>query len=89
MPILYDDDIEEAYDQMLDDIYGCVKVTNYTYPTSQALRELDPIAYNQGVADFTEQQVADGVWFYHEDGSIHDEPEREIDDRDADDNKKW
>lgn len=89
MPVLYDDDIEAAYDQMLDDAYGFVQVVSYTYPTSSALRELDPVAYNQGLADFVDQQVADGVWFQHEDGSIHDAPEAEPDDRDADDNKKW
>ena len=43
---------EKQYDEMLDDIYGDVKIAGFTYSTSCALKELDPTAYRCGKADY-------------------------------------
>lgn len=43
---------DDEYDEMLDDVYGDVEVCGMTCPSSRALKELDPIAYNCGKGDY-------------------------------------
>ena len=45
-------EIEQAYNEMLDDVYGMVTVAGYQYETSRLLKEVDPIAYSVGLSDF-------------------------------------
>lgn len=52
MPKLEDYELEEQYKEMLDEVYGMVKVAGYEYETSRALYELDPIAYRVGFNDW-------------------------------------
>ncbi len=40
------------YDDMLDEVYGYVDIAGYTYSTSDALNNLDPIAYRAGMLDY-------------------------------------
>ena len=40
------------YDEMLDEIYGDVEICGMNYSSSQALKELDPIAYRCGKGDY-------------------------------------
>ena len=40
------------YDAFLDEVYGNVKIGGYEYPTSQALRLVDEVAYLVGKSDF-------------------------------------
>ena len=47
-----DYEIEQAYCDALDESYGTVKIAGYEYNTSQALREIDPIAYSVGLSDY-------------------------------------
>ena len=47
-----DYEIEQAYDEMLNDVYGTVMIAGYEYDTSRALKECDPIAYSVGLSDF-------------------------------------
>ena len=42
----------EAYDEMLNDVYGTVIIAGYEYDTAQALKEVDPIAYSVGMNDY-------------------------------------
>lgn len=39
----------ELYDDVLDDTYGCVSVAGLEYETSLVLKNLDPIAYSEGL----------------------------------------
>src|SRR5690606_21600383 len=39
----------ELYDEMLDDVYGCVSVAGLEYETSRVLKDIDPIAYREGL----------------------------------------
>jgi hypothetical protein len=43
---------------MLDDSYGKVNIAGYTYNTSHALKQLDPIAYNVGIRDYNDEEMS-------------------------------
>ena len=43
---------DDEYDEMLDDVYGDVEICGMNYSSSQALKELDPTAYNCGKGDY-------------------------------------
>ena len=45
-------EIEDQYKDMLDDVFGTVEIAGYTYETSRALKEVDPIAYQVGLNDY-------------------------------------
>ena len=47
-------ELEESYDDMLDDAYGTVEVAGMTYDTSRILKNVDPIAYRVGMADYAD-----------------------------------
>jgi hypothetical protein len=49
---LTDYELEQAYNDMLDDVYGVVTIAGYQYETSRALKEVDPIAYSVGLSDY-------------------------------------
>ena len=48
-------ELEEMYNDMLDDVYGTVNIAGYEYSTSQALKAIDPIAYSVGMNDYESQ----------------------------------
>lgn len=52
MPKLQDYELEELYKEMLDEVYGVVKVAGYEYETSRTLQEIDPTAYRVGFNDW-------------------------------------
>ena len=43
---------EEIYDEFLDECYESIKIGNIEFYPSRVLKELDPIAYNCGKADY-------------------------------------
>ena len=47
-----DDELKEQYDELLDEIYGEVKLGNLTFSPSRIIRELDPIAYRTGLGEY-------------------------------------
>jgi hypothetical protein len=49
-----DYEIEQAYKDMLDEVYGTVIIAGTEFDTSRALQELDPIMYNEGLLDYTD-----------------------------------
>jgi hypothetical protein len=46
----------ESYNQMLDGCFGEVQVAGSSYYTSRLLKEVDPIAYRCGFADFLDSE---------------------------------
>jgi hypothetical protein len=42
----------ERFDAMLEDCYGPVNICGLTYSAAYALKEIDPVAYSCGVADY-------------------------------------
>lgn len=49
----------EAYDEMLDDVYGQATIGGQKYQTSRALREVDPVAYRCGFNDWADAEGID------------------------------
>ena len=47
-------DFEEAYEEMLTDVYGDVTICGYNYDAGYALKEIDPTAYRCGMNDFAD-----------------------------------
>jgi hypothetical protein len=50
---------EEAYEELLDEVYGTVEVAGMTFDTGRALRELDPIAFRMSVLDYQNSTLED------------------------------
>lgn len=53
--------IEDQYDEMLDEVYGNVQIAGYTYTTSHALKNVDPIAYRVGLSDYESSVEEDEI----------------------------
>lgn len=47
-------ELEQAFDEMLDDVYGDVQIGAFTYATSSALKNVDPIAYRVGLSEYVD-----------------------------------
>ena len=58
---LYQDDVEELFTDMLDEIYTSVKIGPHFYNTSHALANVDPIAYQQLFNDWLDQELEDDI----------------------------
>jgi len=69
--------LEEMYNEMLDDVYGDIEICGYHYPASKALFDVDPTAYRCGFNDWLDSMIQDEILYEHKDGTIHDEPEDE------------
>lgn len=44
--------IEERYDELLNEVYGEVQLGYMIFMPADIIKELDPIAYRVGLADF-------------------------------------
>ena len=55
-------DVDAAYDEFLDECYGEASIAGYTYSTSRALKEIDPIAYRCGKSDFISSEIEADNW---------------------------
>jgi hypothetical protein len=81
--LLQDHELHELYDDMLDDVYGEVKIAGLSYATSSALKNIDEVAYLCGFNDWLDSQVTDGILFEH-DGEYYDgDPKAGGDDEEA------
>ena len=49
----------ELYKDMLDEIYGEIKVCGMTYAASKVLKDVDPIAFSCGFADWEAEEFQD------------------------------
>ncbi len=49
----------EAYDDFLDEVYGDVRIGGLEYSHSNALKNVDPIAYRCGFNDWTDAEGID------------------------------
>ncbi len=77
MTVYTEHDLDNMYEDYLDECYGDVLVTGYKFPTSQALRKLDPVAYRCGFVDWLDCELSDEIIFEWADGSYHDEKQEE------------
>lgn len=53
---LTDYELEQHYDDMLDECYPDLTIAGYEYSTSSALKEVDPTTYRCGYADYTSER---------------------------------
>ena len=56
---LSDDDLREQYEEMLDEIYGEVKLGNLTFSPSRIIRVLDETAYRIGLSEYEDSLLED------------------------------
>ena len=52
-------DFHEQYEEMLDDVYGDIKLGYLTFQPSRIIRELDPIAYHIGYTEFVDEMLGE------------------------------
>lgn len=71
MARITDRDLEQAYIEMLDEVYGTVKIAGLEYDTSQALKDIDPVAFRCGLADYISSRIGEDLW--EVDGEYTDE----------------
>jgi len=50
-------ELEEQYRDMLDDVYGESDICGYKYPASRALADIDPIAFREGLLEYTSSET--------------------------------
>ena len=44
--------IEQEYREMLNEVYGEIKICGYIYSAAEAFADVDPIAFECGLADY-------------------------------------
>lgn len=44
--------LEDMFDELLDEVYDTVEIAGCEYTASDVLRSTDPIAYQEGLADY-------------------------------------
>ena len=54
-----DYEIEQDYKDMLDEVYGTVKIGSSEFNASEVLRECDPIMYREGLLDYEDSLEED------------------------------
>ena len=52
-------EIEEQFDDFLDEVYPVVKIGELTFYPSQILKNCDPIAYRIGISEFEDMENED------------------------------
>jgi hypothetical protein len=50
---------DREYEDVLDDVFGNVKICGFVFSSGRALRELDPIAFDCGKADYIDSLLSD------------------------------
>lgn len=61
-----DSQLEDIFNECLDEAYGVIKIASYVYTTSQALKELDPIAYREEFNSWLDAQLEAEVFFEYD-----------------------
>ena len=57
-------DAESMHDEALDEAHGPVRIGALEYQPSRVLREVDPVAYRESVADYIDSLERDGYRVY-------------------------
>ena len=48
---------EDEYMDYLDDVYGEIDICGMSYNSSYALKEIDPTAFDQGLAEYSDVNI--------------------------------
>lgn len=76
---LGDEQLEEMFDNILDDCYPKCKILSYEYNTSRALKTIDPITYRCEFANWLDGELRDDRLF-EQDGKYYGEDPTEPED---------
>ena len=49
IPTISEWEAERDFEEMLGEVYGTVEICGYTFDAGRALKELDPIAFREGM----------------------------------------
>ena len=49
--------MNEFYDDLLNECFGEIKLGNLTFSPAEIIKNLDPIAYDQGLMDFEDMML--------------------------------
>lgn len=52
-------ELEERYDDMLNEVYGDIELAGLTYSTARTLKLVDPIAYRTGFLDWIDGETGE------------------------------
>ncbi len=70
-------ELEDMFNDFLNECYGTVKIAGYEYDTASVLKEIDEIAYREGFNNWLDSEKEEENLFEHSDGEIYDEQEEE------------
>lgn len=65
-------ELEQRYEDMLDECCGMVAIAGLEYSTGSALKAIDPVAYRGGFNDWLDAEISEGNLF-ELDGEYYDE----------------
>ena len=66
-------ELEDMYDDMLDECYPEVVIGNMRYSPARVLKDTDPIAYRCGLNDWLDAEMSDG-YIIEDDGKYYSNP---------------
>ena len=58
---LFEADTEEMYEESLNETFGMADVCGHEYPAGQVLREVDPIMFRCGLADWVDSELGESL----------------------------
>lgn len=70
-------ELEEMFDDMLDECHETVTICSLKYAPSDVLKSTDPIAYRCMLADYLDGLVADGELFYDDKSDLYTDEDME------------
>jgi hypothetical protein len=57
--VVSESEMESSYEDMLSEVYGVVSICGLDYDAADALKEVDPVAYRCGYADYVSEYFAE------------------------------
>lgn len=63
-------ELENIFNDFLDDAYGDVMVGGYAYPTSKVLKDTDEVVYNEELNNWIDSSVSD-EYLFEKDGEYY------------------
>lgn len=58
---LLDWELDDMYEEYLSEVFQPVSVCGYEYEAGKVLREVDPIAFRCGCADWLDNEITEGT----------------------------
>lgn len=65
-----DSEMEDRYEELLNEVYGEVDIAGYSMSTGHVLREMDYTAFREGFNDWIDSEIQDGNFREYIDGPV-------------------